>query len=965
MSVRTYLEDALKDIDYDNLGEWVLTDSFIKEFNINIKLYDYQVLAIKNAIKCLSVYYSGDDGKKALYDLCTGYEMPKNELDVYEYNGNDLNQKYIRLSRFYSTKSIRNQKYIEETNFFNRMAFWMATASGKTIVLIKLIEILDYYQKQGLVPNNKIMVLLPSEKLQHQFETAVNDYNLGKERKIRLSSLREYEDNQNSPGLELFNEIEVYTYRSDLLSDQQQIKRIDTGIYDNNGKWFIFMDEAHKGDKDDSVRQDYITIMSRNGFLFNFSATFTDAIDFGTTCFNFNLERFIEEGYGKNVYLSESTYQFNKKSDDFDSDQKQLQVLKSLIAFTLVKKSKSPLYYHNPLMVTLVDEINTVDADMDLFFKELEKIAVGNIDNGLINQAKSELYKEFIDHPQFQFGNEKIKTADGYIKTQLESITKSDILKYAFNSNSHGQIEVIEGEKGKEFALRLKTASEPFALFKMGDAATYVREKLKDNYLVIPQYQEKHYFDSLNKSGGQCFNMLIGSRTFYEGWDSNRPNVMNFINIGTGDAKKFVLQSLGRGVRIEPEKHKRKRLPVNDSNKNQLLETLFVFATNRKSIETILDVMVAQKSGETEIELVQNKILFDLFIPIYEDTKTNFPLSKFTIAKESLDVLRKYVASFSDGLLMLNFGIDINTIEKLKEALIESNQGKFFKLDDQAKYKDIKVLVSKLILYLHSYAKTVSGFKKLEEEIVHFKHIKISDKDYSNIAPVITAFVQDENKKNTQEELLELAKRLQEGSLSFEEFTSEMEKVTRTLSPTSTNRIKDLRLKRLANHLYTPIILSDLEKVDYIKHIINVESEVKFVDFLCNAECAGMFKEIEWMFSKIDQTMDDKAIAMPYFSSKHNEYKSFFPDFMFWRKSGDRFDIYLVDPKGTEHTAYTQKADGFAKLFEENGNSKEFKHKGFSIYVHLKLVYDDSNVSLPNLYKKYWISNDDFSWLLD
>ena len=39
-------------------------------------------------------------------------------------------------------------------------------------------------------------------------------------------------------------------------------------------------------------------------------------------------------------------------------------------------------------MVTLVDEINTVDADMDFILKELEKIAVGNIDNGLINQAK-------------------------------------------------------------------------------------------------------------------------------------------------------------------------------------------------------------------------------------------------------------------------------------------------------------------------------------------------------------------------------------------------------------------------------------------------------------------------------------------------------------------------------------------------------------------------------------------------
>ncbi|HTW92369.1 MAG TPA: hypothetical protein VMH22_11740 [bacterium] len=53
----------------------------------------------------------------------------------------------------------------------------------------------------------------------------------------------------------------------------------------------------------------------------------------------------------------------------------------------------------------------------------------------------------------------------------------------------------------------------------------------------------------------------MGSRSFYEGWDSNRPNVANFINIGVGtDARKFILQSVGRGVRIEPLQGRRQRL---------------------------------------------------------------------------------------------------------------------------------------------------------------------------------------------------------------------------------------------------------------------------------------------------------------------------------------------------------------------------------------------------------------------
>ena len=53
----------------------------------------------------------------------------------------------------------------------------------------------------------------------------------------------------------------------------------------------------------------------------------------------------------------------------------------------------------------------------------------------------------------------------------------------------------------------------------------------------------------------------MGSRSFYEGWDSNRPNILLFINIGVRkESKKFVLQSVGRGLRIEPLKNKRKRL---------------------------------------------------------------------------------------------------------------------------------------------------------------------------------------------------------------------------------------------------------------------------------------------------------------------------------------------------------------------------------------------------------------------
>ena len=41
---------------------------------------------------------------------------------------------------------------------------------------------------------------------------------------------------------------------------------IDFKDYENDRHWYIFLDEAHKGETGNSKIQDYISIMSRNGF---------------------------------------------------------------------------------------------------------------------------------------------------------------------------------------------------------------------------------------------------------------------------------------------------------------------------------------------------------------------------------------------------------------------------------------------------------------------------------------------------------------------------------------------------------------------------------------------------------------------------------------------------------------------------------------------------------------------------
>jgi hypothetical protein len=111
--------------------------------------------------------------------------------------------------------------------------------------------------------------------------------------------------------------------------------------------------------------QNYISVLSRNGFLFNFSTTFMENIDYFTTCFNFNLE---------NLYLSHTYFTFASEIEKTETG------LKIFTAFTLIKKSKKQKYYPNPLYF--------------YFFKKIEEIETDNIAYQIFNNAKDEFKRE-------------------------------------------------------------------------------------------------------------------------------------------------------------------------------------------------------------------------------------------------------------------------------------------------------------------------------------------------------------------------------------------------------------------------------------------------------------------------------------------------------------------------------------------------------------------------------------------
>ncbi len=573
--MKSYLQDIINDISFDKLpAKWL--DFDLVKFSQDKKLYDFQKQGLENALKGLWLFYSEKQGeKKSLFKhyQANGYEE-KFDYDLKKKKDSKTIKYLLEYDKDYPV--IDNK--ISFAHFINRMCFWMATGSGKTLIIVKLIHILGKLIREKEIPKNDILFLAHRDDLLEQFKQHVDEFNsFNLDAKINLKSLKQYDSIKHENALSFSkNEINVFYYRSDLISDVQKEAIIDFRNYDNYGKWYILLDEAHKGDKEDSKRQMLYSVLSRNGFLFNFSATFTDPRDYATCAFNFNLSKFIEDGYGKYIYVSEQEVTAFRDKDDFSRIEKQKIVLKTLILQTYINKyfekirKEDKNLYHRPLLLTLVNSVNTEEADLKLFFSELERVANNEIRMDLFNNAKEELISEFKDDPQDVFKNINI-TID---RNTFLKIKYKDVLQAVFNSKNPGNIEVLKipGNK-KEIIFKLQTSEKPFALIKIGDISGWLKDKL-EGYEINESFENESFFKNIDKSDSDI-NILMGSRAFYEGWDSNRPNIILFVNIGIGKkAKKFVLQSVGRGVRIEPIKNKRKRL-LNLFNANEIKEELF------------------------------------------------------------------------------------------------------------------------------------------------------------------------------------------------------------------------------------------------------------------------------------------------------------------------------------------------------------------------------------------------------
>ncbi len=934
-----------------------------KSFDSNKELLDYQQQALINAFKMLVAYFRDfKENKKEFYAF---YQ------EHYSFANCDFTHK--KLNHLLKSHFKVENHCVSFENFINRLAFYMATGSGKTIVIIKLVELLSVAIRMGLIPKKNIMFFSANENLIKQFEKEIEKYNRGKDfsKQIDFKNLKKitHKDFHRSPKDSFIKQIALFYYRADLMNDEESKENLlNYKDYWDNGENYVILDEAHKGNKSESKRQAIFSLLSLKGFLFNFSATFTEESDLITSVYNLSVGEWVKLGYGKeSVLLKKNNLNAFKDLKDLNDREKEIALLKALLLLGMQKRYKTEGYFYDPLMLVFTHSVNVKNSDAEIFFKTLARV-IENDDGNDFVKAKEDLLEEIKD-PEFQFLFSTNKDKDYKVKVFKEGLKSMDfkgLKEEVFYANS-GHIEVIINPKNnQEIAFKLNTSDKVFCLIKIGDITEWICEKLKSVKVVSKNlnFKEESYFSQIDKSS---INILVGSRTFETGWDSTRPSVILFLNIGLDDdAKKLVKQSFGRGVRIESLKNQRQRLAyldIDEAIKKDLkpnaamLETLFVIPTNHASLEAILKIQKeSENRGEDrgswrEITLEKTPIKHKLFVPCYKKEPTSIlelpENASFKMSEKNFKDLKEYFNLMSEKHFILKHEIyDPKDYMQLKKTIQKAH----FKKVSTWHYKDLDYMIAEIKGKLYPNQKVPKDeFNALDnEKIVHFKRIKVkADKQEALVKTI------QEVKEHAPLDQETLRIKIAQGEI--DPYDTEKHKQDKTF------KVDDAELLKLKEHYYTPLIKA--KDCDWLKHVVKVKSEIDFLQELQDQETTKTLQENYdfWAFSKIDEHLDN--LFIPYINNVAERH--FFPDFIFWLQKGDTQIICFIDPKGITYADYEHKADAY-KLFKDKiFNPKNDPH--FKIKVVLKFYGDKDRVG--DNYRDYWIQkgklNDFFLTLKD
>lgn len=522
------------------------------------------------------------------------------------------------LNTFLQDKQAAGELDSELTPFalpeLRRLAFYLATGAGKTLLLHVHYWQLRYYFEHGdhpevLAPKGQwdnILLLVPNDGLVEQH---LDDL---LESGIPAVRLVEVKNNPMGvlPGTVLV--VDMPKLRDKRAKDEAEAEGV---YYPILGKAnLVFADEGHKGTKGGNGSWRKIReYLSSNGLLIEYSATFGQVLsteehyrNYGKRILaDYQYRYFYYDGYGKDFEpinvdpgeLQDAEYEDATLMGGLLLYYRQLELYMRNIENLKLYNIERPLWIFvgHTVTRTAKGKLGKVEEDEDTltdvakvvrflkrFFEEREWA------QDLLHQA--------IHSPNYIGNTNPFATYlvdfQGKDKGELYDQIRQDVF------GGEGALELHLLPAKGEIGLRVSAAraGQYFGLIRIGDTASFrklIEQQLKiqveENPLLAEvdkqgDIREKSLFREIN-TPQSTVNLLIGSRAFREGWSSWRVSTMTLLYIGQGEGPE-IIQLFGRGVRLLGRGHSLKR---SEEAWVKPLETLYVLGLKASYMKEFLE----------------------------------------------------------------------------------------------------------------------------------------------------------------------------------------------------------------------------------------------------------------------------------------------------------------------------------------------------------------------------------------
>jgi len=512
----------------------------------------------------------------------------------------------------------------------NKLTFWMATGSGKTLVMhANILQYQHYLEKHGRERDlNRILLLTPNEGLSQQhlreFDEAGIDAELF-----------------DKDGRGLFTGRAVEIIEVTRLREEMGEKTIAIDAFEGNN--LVLVDEGHRGASggEDGAWLKARNALCENGFSFEYSATFQQAVAgkpkltdlyAKSILFNYSYRYFYGDGFGKD-------YQILNLDEGTQANHLELYLVACLLTFFQQQRlyreqgaAFRPFNIEKPLWIFVGGSVTKTLASRDAsdiveilkFLARYVADRAGSIQriDRVLNQGLETAARRNLFAGRFAYLN----TA-GLTPAQVFDET----LLTMFNASAGGQlyVENLKGATG-EVALRLGAENDPFGVINVGDDAKLVK-LCEDAGLATGELEfSGSLFHEINKPHSTV-NLLIGSKKFTEGWSSWRVSTMGLMNVGRGEGAQ-IIQLFGRGVRLKGYDMSLKRsgktqLPDNVERPKYIstLETLGIFGIHA-------DYMAEFRKHLEEEGLPTNDDRIEFLLPVIKNLGTQ-PLKTIRLKK--------------------------------------------------------------------------------------------------------------------------------------------------------------------------------------------------------------------------------------------------------------------------------------------------------------------------------------------